>query len=140
MALMAIYGERVATGFEGSVSTWRVPIVVEELLMLAMRGVETGERMHQHGGRVIVAFAIIGAMFTGVSAAAQQTLSWPERNLTSFASCDYDGGRNDTPNEQRQYEWYRCHLQCVDPERPERLNHTDQKMESACIKCRGRNA
>ena len=57
--------------------------------------------MHQHGGRVIVAFAIIGAMFTGVSAAAQQTLSWPERNLTSFASCDYDGGRNDTPNEQR---------------------------------------
>jgi hypothetical protein len=48
--------------------------------------------MHQHGGRVIVAFAIIGAMFTGVSAAARQTPSWPERNLTSFASCDYDAG------------------------------------------------
>ena len=98
MALMAIYGERVATGFDGSVSTWRVPIVVEELLMLAMRGVEKGERMHQHGGRVIVAFAIIGAMFTGVSAAAQQTLSWPERNLTSFASCDYDAGFLRWPN------------------------------------------
>ena len=54
--------------------------------------------MHQHGGRVIVAFAIIGAMFTGVSAAAQQTLSWPERNLTSFASCDYDAGFLRWPN------------------------------------------